>query len=206
MQTIAVVGLDLAKTVFQVHGVAADGTVVVRRQLRRGRVLEFFQSIGPCLVGIEACASAHHWARELMSIGHELRLMPPAYVTAYVKRGKTDAADAEAIAEAVTRPTMRSVAVKSKAQQAVLMLHKTRDLLVHLRTMLINALRGHLGEYGVIAPQGPAGVQAALKALREDDEYLPEMARAALGGLAYQLEQLGSEIGRLERRILDWHR
>ena len=146
MQTIAVVGLDLAKTVFQVHGVATDGTVVVRRQLRRGQVLAFFQSIGPCLIGIEACASAHHWARELMAIGHDVRLMPPAYVKAYVKRGKTDAADAEAIAEAVTRPTMRFVAVKSKAQQAVLMLHKTRDLLVRQRTMLINALRGHLGE------------------------------------------------------------
>ena len=206
MQTIAVVGLDLAKTVFQVHGVAADGTVVVRRQLRRGQVLAFFQSIGPCLIGIEACASAHHWARELMAIGHEVRLMPPAYVKAYVKRGKTDAADAEAIAEAVTRPTMRFVAVKSKVQQAVLMLHKTRDLLVRQRTMLINALRGHLGEYGLTAPQGPAGVQAALKALREEDQDLPDLARAALGGLAEQLEHLGEEIGRLERRILDWHR
>lgn len=206
MQTIAVVGLDLAKTVFQVHGVAADGTVVVRRQLRRGQVLAFFQSIGPCLIGIEACASAHHWARELMAIGHEVRLMPPAYVKAYVKRGKTNAADAEAIAEAVTRPTMRFVAVKSKVQQAVLMLHKTRDLLVRQRTMLINALRGHLGEYGLTAPQGPAGVQAALKALREEDQDLPDLARAALGGLAEQLEHLGEEIGRLERRILDWHR
>ncbi|MCV0414593.1 MAG: IS110 family transposase [Brevundimonas sp.] len=206
MQTVAVVGLDLAKTVFQVHGVAADGTVVVRRQLRRGQVLAFFQSIGPCLIGIEACASAHHWARELMAIGHEVRLMPPAYVKAYVKRGKTDAADAEAIAEAVTRPTMRFVAVKSKVQQAVLMLHKTRDLLVRQRTMLINALRGHLGEYGLTAPQGPAGVQAALKALREEDQDLPDLARAALGGLAEQLEHLGEEIGRLERRILDWHR
>ena len=206
MQTIAVVGLDLAKTVFQVHGVAADGTVVVRRQLRRGQVLAFFQSIGPCLIGIEACASAHHWARELMAIGHEVRLMPPAYVKAYVKRGKTDAADAEAIAEAVTRPTMRFVAVKSKVQQAVLMLHKTRDLLVRQRTMLINALRGHLGEYGLTAPQGPAGVQAALKALREEVQDLPDLARAALGGLAEQLEHLGEEIGRLERRILDWHR
>ena len=125
---------------------------------------------------------------------------------AYVKRGKTDAADAEAIAEAVTRPTMRFVAVKSKAQQAVLMLHKTRDLLVRQRTMLVNALRGHLGEYGITAPQGPAGVQAALKALREEDQDLPDLARTALGGLAEQLEQLGAEIGRLERRILEWHR
>ena len=206
MQTIAVVGLDLAKTVFQVHGVGADGTVVVRRQLRRGQVVGFFQSIGPCLVGIEACASAHHWARELMAIGHEVRLMPPAYVKAYVKRGKTDAADAEAIAEAVTRPTMRFVAVKSKAQQAVLMLHKTRDLLVRQRTMLINALRGHLGEFGIVAPQGPAGVRAALKSLREEGQALPDLAHAALGGLAEQLEHLGAEISRMERRILDWHR
>lgn len=206
MQTIAVVGLDLAKTVFQVHGVAADGTVVVRRQLRRGHVLAFFQSIGPCLVGIEACASAHHWARELIALGHDARLMPPAYVKAYVKRGKTDAADAEAIAEAVTRPTMRFVAVKSTAQQAVLTLHKTRDLLVRQRTMLINALRGHLGEYGIIAPQGHAGVRVALKALRDDDQNLPDLARSALGGLADQLEQLGAEISRLERQILEWHR
>lgn len=145
MQTIAVGGLDLAKTVFQVHGASVDGSGVVRRQLRRGQVLTFFQSIDACRVGIEACASAHHWARELMAIGHEVRLMPPAYVKAYVKRGKTDAADAEAIAEAVARPTMRFVAVKSKAQQAVLMLHKTRDLLICQRTMLINALRRHLG-------------------------------------------------------------
>ena len=178
----------------------------MRRQLRRGQVLAFFQTIGPCLIGIEACASAHHWARQLMAIGHEVRLMPPAYVKAYLKRGKTDAADAEAIAEAVTRPTMRFVAVKSKAQQAVLMLHKSRDLLVRQRTMLINALRGHLGEYGLTAPQGPAGVQAALKALREEDQDLPDLARAALRGLAEQLEHLGQEIGRLERRILDWHR
>ena len=131
-----------------------------------------------------------------MVIGQEVRLMPPAYVKAYVKRGKTDAADAEAIAEAVTRPTIRLVAVKSKAQQAVLMLHKTPDLLVRQRTMLINALRGHLGAYGIVAPQGPAGVQAALKALREEDQGLPELAGAALEGLADQLEHLGAEIGR----------
>src|SRR6185437_11049050 len=144
MEGIAVVGLDLAKNVFQVHGVDAAGVVVVRRQIRRGQLLAFFSSLPPCLVGIEACASAHHWARELIALGHQVRLMPPAYVKAYVKRGKTDAADAEAIAEAVTRPTMRFVAVKTVDQQAVLMLHKTRDLLVRQRTMLINALRGHL--------------------------------------------------------------
>ncbi len=198
MQTIAVVGLDLAKTVFQVHGVAADGTVVVRRQLRRGQVLGFFQSIGSCLVGIEACASAHHWARELMAIGHEVRLMPPAYVKAYVKRGKTDAADAEAIAEAVTRPTKRLVAVRFKAQQAVLMLHKTWDLLVRQRTMLINALRGHLGEFGIVAPQGPAGLQTALRALREEGQDLPDLARAALEGLQNSLNTSA-------QRSVDWN-
>lgn len=206
MQEVAVVGLDLAKNVFQVHGVAADGGVVFRRQLRRGQVLGFFADLTGCLVGIEACASAHHWARELAALGHEVRLMPPAYVKAYVKRGKTDAADAEAIAEAVTRPTMRFVAVKTMAQQAVLMLHKTRDLLVRQRTMLINALRGHLGEFGVVTPQGSAGVQAALRSIILERDRLPELAQAALRGLAGQLEALGGEIEALERRILNWHR
>lgn len=206
MESAAVIGLDLAKNVFQVHGVAADGGVVVRRQLRRGQVLEFFTSQASCLVGMEACASAHHGAREIIALGHQVRLMPPAYVKAYVKRGKTDAADAEAIAEAVTRPTMRFVAVKSKAQQAALMLHKTRDLLMRQRTMLINALRGHLGEYGIITAQGAAGVRTALKALYLERDHLPELARAALHGLAAQLEALGSEIDRLEARIIAWHR
>jgi transposase len=206
MEEVAVVGLDLAKNVFQVHGVGAVGQVVVRRQLRRAQVLGFFRDLQPCLVGMEACASAHHWARELMALGHEVRLMPPAYVKAYVKRGKTDAADAEAIAEAVTRPTMRFVAVKTTAQQAALMLHKSRDLLVRQRTMLINALRGHLGEFGIIAPQGSAGVRVALRSLLVERDRLPELAQAALRGLAAQLEALSAEIEGLERRILAWHR
>jgi transposase len=206
MEGIAVVGLDLAKNVFQVHGVGADGGVVVRRQVRRGQMLTFFSSLAPCLVGIEACASAHHWARELMALGHQVRLMPPAYVKAYVKRGKTDAADAEAIAEAVTRPTMRFVAVKSKAQQAALMLHKTRDLMVRQRTMLINAVRGHLGEYGIIAAKGAAGVRTILKAVYLEQDQLPDLARAATHGLARQLEALEREIERLETRIVAWHR
>ena len=206
MQEVAVVGLDLAKNVFQVHGLAADGGVVFRRQLRRNQVRSFFQALPACLIGLEACASAHHWARELTALGHETRLMPPAYVKAYVKRGKTDAADAEAIAEAVTRPTMRFVAAKTKAQQAVLMLHKTRDLLVRQRTMLINAIRGHLGEFGVVAQQGAAGVEAALKAIQLGAEDLPELALAALRGLSSQLGALRAEIGRLEHRILGWHR
>jgi len=206
MEGIVVVGFDLAKNVFQIHGVAADGGVVVRRQIRRGQVLAFFASLAPCLVGMEACASAHHWARELMALGHQVRLMPPAYVKAYVKRGKTDAADAEAIAEAVTRPTMRFVAVKTKAQQAALMLHKTRDLMVRQRTMLINALRGHLGEYGIVAAKGTAGAQAALRAIHLERDQLPELARAALHGLARQLEALEREIEQLEARIVAWHR
>lgn len=205
MEGIAVVGLDLAKNVFQVHGVNAAGGVVVRRQVRRGQLLTFFSSLAPCLVGIEACASAHHWARELMALGHQVRLMPPAYVKAYVKRGKTDSADAEAIAEAVTRPTMRFVAVKSKAQQAALMLHKTRDLMVRQRTMLINAVRGHLGEYGITAAKGAAGVRTILRAVYLEHD-LPDLARAALHGLARQLEALEREIERLEARIVAWHR
>ncbi len=159
MAQVITVGLDLAKNVFQVHGIDDQGKVHVRRSLRRAEMLPFFTKLAPCLVGMEACGTAHHWARELMKLGHTVKLMPPAYVKPYVKRGKTDAADAEAIAEAVTRPTMRFVAVKSVEQQAVLMLHKVRELFVRQRTMLINALRGHLAEFGIIAAQGPAGVK-----------------------------------------------
>lgn len=206
MTDVAVIGLDLAKTVFQVHGVSADGEVVVRRQIRRSQVLAYFERLPRCLVGMEACASAHHWGRELTALGHEVRLMPPAYVKAYVKRGKTDAADAEAIAEAVTRPTMRFVPIKSKEQQAALMLHKTRDLLIRQRTMLINALRGHLGEYGIVAARGPAGVRSALASVKERSGDLPVSAVAALQALAHQLAGLDDEVAELERRILAWHR
>ena len=139
MEQVTTIGLDIAKNVFQLHGVDAAGNVLLRKQLRRSDVLRFFSGLSPCLVGIEACATAHYWAREITKLGHAVRLMPPAYVKPYVKRGKTDAADAEAIAEAVTRPTMRFVAVKTTEQQSVLMLHKVRDLLVRQRTMLINA-------------------------------------------------------------------
>src|ERR1700761_4138105 len=179
-QDIMTVGLDLAKNVFQVHAIDGEGNVLVRRQLRRGEVLKFFSEMSSCLVGIEACASAHHWARELIAFGHEVRLMPPAYVKPYVKRGKTDAADAAAICEAVRRPTMRFVAVKTPEQQAVLMLHKTRDLLVRQRTGLINALRAHLAEFGIISSKGPGGVTALMEVLHEAQERLPAYARAAL--------------------------
>ena len=203
-QDVVTVGVDLAKNVFQVHAISADGRVLVRRQLRRGEVLKFFTSLPPCLVGMEACASAHHWGRELLALGHDVRLMPPAYVKPYVKRGKTDAADA--ICEAVTRPTMRFVAVKSVDQQAVLMLHKTRDLLVRQRTALINALRAHLSEYGIVTSKGPGGVAALMKLLHEGQEKLPAHAQSALHTIGAQLRSLASEVDRLESQILAWHR
>jgi transposase len=206
MKEVSTIGLDLAKNVFQVHGIDAVGRVVVRRQLRRGEVLAFFARLRPCLVGMEACATAHHWGRELIRLGHTVRLMPPAYVKPYVKRGKTDAADAEAIAEAVTRPTMRFVAVKSLDQQAILMLHKVRDLLVRQRTMLINALRGHLAEFGVVAARGPAGVKAAIAELHEIQDSLPALARIALHGLIDRLGTVGLEIRKVEREIVAWCR
>ena len=206
MEEVSTIGLDLAKSVFQVHGIDAAGRVVVRRQLRRGEVLGFFARLRPCLVGMEACATAHHWSRELTRLGHTVKLMPPAYVKPYVKRGKTDAADAEAIAEAVTRPTMRFVAVKSMDQQAVLMLHKVRDLLVRQRTMLINALRGHLAEFGVVTARGPAGVKAAIAELHGMQDSLPPLARMALHGLLDRLGAVGLEIRKVEREIVAWCR
>lgn len=205
-QEVVTVGIDLAKNVFQVDAIDADGKVLVRRQLRRAEVLKFFAALPPCLVGMEACASAHHWGRELLALGHDVRLMPPAYVKPYVKRGKTDAADAEAICEAVTRPTMRFVAVKSVDQQAVLMLHKTRDLLIRQRTALINALRAHLSEYGIVTSKGPGGVTTLINLLHEGQEKLPMHARSALHGIGAQLRSLASEIDRLEAQILAWHR
>ena len=206
MEQVTTIGLDVAKNVFQLHGVGAAGNVLLRKQLRRGDVLRFFSGLSPCLVGMEACATAHYWARELSKLGHTVRLMPPAYVKPYVKRGKTDAADAEAIAEAVTRPTMRFVAVKTAEQQAVLMLHKVRDLLVRQRTMLINALRGHLAEFGIIAARGPGGVTAAIVALHEAQDSLPVLARVALHGLVDQLRIVRDEVVKVEKRIVAQHR
>src|SRR6202163_3580145 len=203
---ITTIGLDLAKNVFQVHGVDAGGQVVVRKSLRRSQMLPFFAKLPSCLVGIEACGTSHHWARELIKLGHTVRLMPPAYVKPYVKRGKTDAADAEAIAEAVTRPTMRFVAVKTVEQQSVLMLHKVRDLLVRQRTMLINALRGYLAEFGIVAARGPGGVNAAIAALHEAQDGLPDLARQVLHGLIGQMRVISAEIAKAEKRIVAWHR
>jgi len=204
MEEVSTIGLDLAKSVFQVHGIDAAGRVVVRRQLRRGEVLGFFARLRPCLVGMEACATAHHWGRELTRLGHTVKLMPPAYVKPYVKRGKTDAADAEAIAEAVTRPTMRFVAVKSMDQQAVLMLHKVRDLLVRQRTMLINAVRGHAAEFGVIAAKGRGKVAELLQRAHAED--VPALALALLKVLAGQIDALEAKLKALEAELMALHK
>ena len=162
MQAITTIGLDIAKSVFQVHGIDAEGKVVIRRQLKRRYVLAFFQKLPSCLVGIEACASSHHWSRELQALGHTVRLMPPAYVKPYVKRQKNDAADAEAICEAVTRANMRFVETKTPEQQSCLMLHRTRHLFIRQQTAMINAIRAHLAEFGIVAPVGRNGVEELL--------------------------------------------
>jgi transposase len=158
MTKVSTIGLDLAKHVFQVHGVDENGTVIIRRRLRRSELIKYFSRLEPAVIGMEACSTSHYWARELRALGHEVRLMPAQYVKAYVKRQKNDAADAAAICEAVSRPSMRFVPVKSAGQQAVLMLHRARDLLVRQHTMLINALRAHLAEFGVIEARGPGKV------------------------------------------------
>jgi transposase len=204
---ITTIGLDIAKNVFQVHGIDAVEKVVVRKQLRRGQLMKFFAALSPCLVGMEACATAHYWARELTKLGHEVRLMPARDVKAYVKRNKNDAADAEAICEAVRRPTMRFVGVKSAEQQGRLMQHRTRDLLLRQRTQLINALRGHMGELGMVAAQGREGLKTLLEIIAKDaDERLPIDARASLIILAAQLEALQTMIGAIEKRIVAQHR
>ncbi len=192
-----IIGLDLAKSVFQVHGVDAQGRVVLRRQLRRSQVPGFFERLEPCLIGMEACSGAHHWARELGGLGHEVRLMPPAYVKAYVKRSKTDAADAEAICEAVTRPTMRFVPVKSDEQQAALLDHKARDFLVRQRTQTVNAIRAHLGEFGIVVAKGIHNVDRLLEAAQD----IPEAARPALDLLTGQLTGLEERIEAATARI-----
>src|ERR1700687_2293529 len=192
------IGVDLAKNVFQVHGVDSAGKVVITRQLRRKQVLDFFSKLPGCLVGMEACGTAHHWAREVSKLGHAVRLMPPSYVKGYVKRNKNDAADAAAICEAVTRPSMRFVPVKTAEQQAVLMLHRTRDLLVRQRTQLINALRAHLAELGLVAAQGCDGVKGLVGIVRDETNQLPDVAQAALQIILNQLDALQQQIGELE--------
>ena len=175
---VSIIGLDLAKNVFQVHAIYDGGEVIVRRALRRRQMLPFFRKLEPCLVGMEACGTSHYWARELSGPGHRVKLMPPAYVKPYVKRGKTDAGDAEAIAEAVTRPTMRFVAIKSPGQQSILALHRTRDLLVGQRTQLVNMIRAQLAEFGVVLPKG---IQHALKLVDRLLDGAAQTRRAPLG-------------------------
>src|SRR6476619_2499390 len=207
MQTITTIGLDIAKSVFQVHGVDAAGQVVVRRQLKRRYVLAFFQKLPPCLVGIEACASSHHWSRELQALGHTVRLMPPAYVKPYVKRQKNDMADAEAICEAVTRANMRFVETKTPEQQSCLVLHRTRHLFIRQQTAVINAIRAHLAEFGIIAPVGRNGVEQLLVVVADaSDKRLPEVARACVAALGAQLQMLKAQILEFDRMIRAWHR
>src|SRR6266849_7591081 len=204
---ITTIGLDIAKNVFQVHGIDANEKVVVRKQLRRSQVIAFFKALPPCLIGMEACATAHYWARELTKLGHEVRLMPAKDVKAYVKSNKNDAADAEAICEAVRRPTMRFVRIKSAEQQGQLMLHRARDLLMRQRTQLINALRAHMAELGIVAAQGREGIKELLKIIaREEDMRLPIDAHTSLVVLAAQLQALQTMIRSIEKRIVVQHR
>jgi transposase len=207
MQTITTIGLDIAKSVFQVHGVDAEGQVVVRRQLKRRYVIAFFQKLPPCLVGIEACASSHHWSRELKALGHTVRLMPPAYVKPYVKRQKNDATDAEAICEAVTRANMRFVETKTPEQQSGLVLHRTRHLFIRQQTAVINAIRAHLAEFGIVAPVGRNGVEELLDVVADpSDKRVPAIARACLIALGAQLRRFKEQILEFDRMIMAWHR
>ena len=207
MGEVSTIGLDIAKAVFQVHGVDGAGAVVIRKRIGRSKMLEFFADLAPCLIGIEACPSAHHWGRELQAFGHTVKLMPPSYVKAYLKRSKNDANDAAAICEAVTRPSMRFVPIKTKEQQTALMLHRTRQLLVRQRTMLSNAIRGHLAELGVVSAKGRNGTSELLGIIADgaDSRVLPA-ARGILDVLARQYSAIGAEIGLIEKSILAWHR
>ncbi len=201
------IGLDIAKNFFQVHGVDAAGQVVLRRKLSRGEVLRFFEAQPKTLVGIEACGSGHHWAREIAALGHEVKLLPPAYVKPYVKRGKTDAADAQAICEAVTRPNMHFVPIKTPEQQAALMMHRARELLVGQRTALVNALRGHLAEFGIVTAKGIHRVADLLAELvGVESARIPSLALASLRCLAAQIEAAETQIDDLEALIMEWHK
>jgi transposase len=202
MAEITTVGLDLAKNVFQAHGADASGRAVLRKKLRREQVLAFFSQLPACVVAMEACGGAHFWGREIGRLGHEVRLIPPAYVKPFVKRQKSDAADAEAICEAAQRPTMRFVAVKSEDDQATAVIFRTRDLLVRQRTQLINALRGHMGEFGLVVPQGAARAKELVALVADPDTLVPERARPALQVLVSALERLDAEIRRLEAEIV----
>lgn len=203
MGNVTTIGLDLAKSVFQVHGVDADGTAMLRQRLTRGRMLKFFAKLPPCLIGIEACSSSHYWARELMALGHDVKLMPAQYVKPYVKRGKNDAADAEAICEAVTRPTMRFVGIKSPEQQSAMLLHRVRLILNRQRTQISNALRAQMAEFGIIAPVGRGGIDRLLEIISDRaDARISKDVRDCLGMLAAQLHVVKAQILENDRRIL----
>jgi transposase len=207
MGELSTIGLDIAKSVFQIHGVDNDGTVVIRKRVSRAKVVEFFAALPCCLIGMEACPSAHHWSRQLQAFGHTVKLMPPSYVKAYLKRSKNDANDAAAICEAVTRPSMRFVPTKSEQQQSGLMLHRSRQLLVRQRTMLSNALRGHMAELGLTAAKGRNGTAELLKIVADvEDDRIPSAARFSLEVLARQYAAIAAEIAVLDRRIQSWHR
>ena len=207
MQTVTTIGFDIAKSVFQVHGVDSVGQVAVRRQLKRRQVIAFFQKLPACLVGIEACASSHYWSRELQAVGHTVRLMPPAYVRPYVKRQKNDMADAEAICEAVTRANMRFVPTKTPEQQSGLVLHRTRHLFIRQQNSVINAIRAHLAEFGIVAPVGRKGVEQLLRIVTDpSDKRLPEVVRSCVIALGSQLLSLKKQILDFDRMIMAWHR
>ncbi len=207
MSKITSVGLDLAKSVFQVHCADQDGRPVVRKKLRRAQVLKFFAELAPCLVGMEACASAHYWARELRALGHEVRLIPPQYVKPFVKTNKNDACDAEAINEAMMRPTMRFAPLKSAEQQAVLTLHRGRELLMRQRNMLICSLRALCGEFGIVVAKGASNISKLIAIIEDDDDArLPAFARQALAPMVDQLRMACAQIMRLEKQLKAWHR
>jgi transposase len=207
MQAVTTIGLDIAKSVFQVHGIDAEGKVIICRQLKRRYVLALFQKLPPCLVGIEACATSHNWSREIKALGHNVRLMPPAYVKPYIKRQKNDAADAEAICEAVTRANMRFVETKTPKQQSCLMLHRTRQLFIRQQTSVINAIRAHLAEFGIVAPVRRKGVEQLLAVVTDaSDQRVPEVARACIAALGAQLHRLKKQILEFDRKIMAWHR
>lgn len=201
MEQVAIIGIDLAKRIFQAHGATSEGKVVFRKKLSRSQLLTFLSAQPQCVVAMEACASAHDWGRAIAELGHAVRLIPPVYVKPFVKRQKNDAADAEAITEAASRPTMRFVAVKTEEQQACGMIFRTRDLLVRQRTQLINALRGHLAEHGVIAPQGPAHIRPLADVVNDDDSSLSPIVRD-LGRLYLeQIDFLSEKVAKIEKRL-----
>src|SRR3974390_3487805 len=207
MGGVSTIGRDIAKSVFQVHGVDSDGVVVIRKRVSRAKVLAFFSALPFCLIGIEACPSAHHWSRRLQALGHTVKLMPPSYVKAYLKRSKNDANDAAAICEAVTRPSMRFVPIKTQEHKTGLMPHRPRQLLVRQRTMLSNAIRGHMAELGIISAKGRNGTAELLQIIGNvADDRIPPAARFCLELLARQYLTLVAEVSSIDKRIHAWHR